>query len=82
MFDEAAFRQLAAQFRDHGHDYAALGLTSDQAAHWANRGFLPSEVGPWLAAGFDPDTAARHADAFRGPAEGPAYDNRRKPKAA
>jgi hypothetical protein len=64
MFDEAAFRQLATQFRDFGADYAALGLTSDQAAGWANRGFLPSELGVWRDAGFGPERASFWANKY------------------
>lgn len=69
MFDVAAFRQIATQFRDHGQRYASLGLTSDQAARWANHGFLPDEARPWIDAGFTADDASRWADQFIGPAE-------------
>lgn len=70
MFDHAAFRQLATQLRDHADGYAELGLTSDQAARWANHGFLPGEAQVWLDEGFTVALdAAGWANRYIGPAE-------------
>lgn len=75
MFDQAAFRQMATQLRDFADGYEALGITSDQAAEWANRGFLPDEVAPWLAEGHSPQRASYWANKYTvSPAEARKQD--------
>ena len=77
MFDHAAFRQTATQLRDFADGYEALALTSDQAAGWANRGFLPGEAELWLAEGHTPDRAAFWANQYTvSPAEARVRDGR------
>lgn len=68
-FEPAVFGALAHQLRDHGDGYAALGMTSGQAADWANTGFLPGEAEPWLAAGFGAKEASHWANRFVSPTE-------------
>lgn len=63
------FKNNAGQLAQFGPGYAALGLTSLEAAKWANRGFTPTEAAPWIAAGISPDDASGYADQFLSPAD-------------
>lgn len=77
MFDHAAFRQGATQLRDFADGYEALGLTSDQSAAWANRGFLPGEAAPWIAEGHTPQRASFWANKYTvSPAEARKRDSK------
>jgi hypothetical protein len=80
VVDEAAlygdaFRRHARQFQQFADEYRPVVNDPIKAAAWANRGFMPGEAKPWIAAGFDPDMAARYADRFISPVEALARAN-------
>ena len=67
-FDRTAFITQARQLRALADGYEALGLDSGMAARWANQGFTPDEVLPWMIRNFTPERAGYHANSFRSPA--------------
>jgi hypothetical protein len=76
-FDRRKFIRRAHQLHTFVGDYRKLGLSTDEAAAWANHGFTPDEAKPWIAAGFTPDEASKWADNFVSAADARAELNRR-----
>lgn len=50
-------------------DFRPAGLTSDEAARWANHGFTPTEAAAWIGAGFTARAASRWANQHVDPVE-------------
>ena len=77
-FDRRKFTRHAHQLAHLADGYKALGVDTDTAVAFANRGFTPTGAAPWIDADVDADTASRYADQFKSPAEAVADLNRRR----
>ena len=77
-FDRRKFTRNAHQLAHLADGYKALGVDTDTAVAFANRGFTPAEAQPWIDANLDAGTASHYANQFKSPAEAVADLNRRR----